>query len=305
MVINQATLIDIYKTFSLLFKDGLESAKPLWDQIAMEAPSTGANNNYKWLGKLPRMRQWEGDRVIQALTAFGYTVVNLNFEDTIVVDRNDIEDDQLGVYSPVVPELGMEAMNHRDYLLWQLVLGAAFAGTNYCYDGTLFFNAAHPNAQNRPAGIAATQSNLLASLGKLTPANFNVAYAQLAQITDEMGRPLGITPNKLFYGPASREQALLITKAELIQQTTNINRGVVEPVMVPWFGNSTAWIIADTTRRVKPFIMQIRRQPEFVALQSPNDESVFERREFKFGVDDRKNVGFGLWQFAVGSPGTN
>jgi phage major head subunit gpT-like protein len=305
MVINRATLTDIFKTFSLLFKDGLESAKPTWDRVAMEAPSTGANNNYKWLGKLPRMRKWIGDRQIQALTAYGYTLTNENYEDTVTVDRNDIEDDQLGVYSPVVPELGMEAMNHRDYLLWNLFLNDAFNGASKCYDGQAFFSAAHPNAGNRPAGIAATQSNLLASAGKLTPANFNGAYAQLAELTDEMGRPLGITPNLLVFGPASREQALLITKAELIQQTSNINRGVVDTLMVPWLGTSTAWAILDTTRRVKPFIMQVRRQPEFVALQSPNDESVFERREFKFGVDDRKCVGFGLWQFAVGSPGTN
>ena len=299
MVINQDTLQDIYKSFSLLFKDGLESAAPLWDRVAMEAPSSAASNNYKWLGKMPRMRKWTGDRQIQALAAYGYTLVNENYEDTVAVDRNDIEDDQLGVYSPVIPALGEEAMNHRDYLLW----GAVEKGfTANGYDNVPFFSALHPNAANKPAGIAKTQSNV--GTAKLTSASFNDAYAQQAQMTDEMGRPLGVIPDLLVHGPALREQAMLITKAEVIQQTSNINRGVVEPLMVPWLSNSTAWYLLCTKRRVKPFIVQIRRQPEFVALQNPTDASVYERREFKYGVDDRKNVGYGLWQFAWGSDGS-
>ena len=160
--------------------------------------------------------------------AYEYTLVNKNYEGTVVLDRNDIEDDQLGVYAPALPALGMEAMSNRDFLLWNAFLNNAFAGNNVAYDGQLFFSPNHPNAGNAPVGVAKTQSNLLANAGKLTPANFNAAYAQLGQVTDEMGRPLGVTPDVLVCGPASREQALLITKAELIQQTSNINRGVVE-----------------------------------------------------------------------------
>jgi phage major head subunit gpT-like protein len=36
-------------------------------------------------------------------------------------------------------------------------------------------------------------------------------------------------------------------------------------------------------------------------MDRPDDEHVFMRKKFRYGVDDRKNVGFGLWQLAYGS----
>ena len=49
---------------------------------------------------------------------------------------------------------------------------------------------------------------------------------------------------------------------------------------------------------------EIRKRPEFVAMDRPEDENVFMRKKFRYGVDDRKNVGFGLWQLAYGSKQT-
>jgi phage major head subunit gpT-like protein len=39
---------------------------------------------------------------------------------------------------------------------------------------------------------------------------------------------------------------------------------------------------------------------QFVAMDNPNDESVFTNKTFRYGVDCRCNVGFGFWQMAVG-----
>ena len=55
---------------------------------------------------------------------------------------------------------------------------------------------------------------------------------------------------------------------------------------------------------MKPIILQVRKQPEFVAQDRPEDEAAFMRKKYRYGVDDRKNVGFGLWQLAYGSKAT-
>lgn len=48
---------------------------------------------YAWLGDIPGMREWIGDREVQNLTASDYTIKNKDFELTVGVDRNAIEDD--------------------------------------------------------------------------------------------------------------------------------------------------------------------------------------------------------------------
>ncbi|MBI2769997.1 MAG: Mu-like prophage major head subunit gpT family protein [Burkholderiales bacterium] len=66
-------------------------------------------------------------------------------------------------------------------------------------------------------------------------------------------------------------------------------------------GSGAAWFLLDTTKVIKPMILQKRRDYNFVALTSLEDENVFKRDEFVFGSDARLNVGYGLWQMAYGS----
>lgn len=66
-------------------------------------------------------------------------------------------------------------------------------------------------------------------------------------------------------------------------------------------GAGTAWYLLDTTRMIKPIILQTRKPYNFVPLDGETDENVFMRREFIYGVDARLNVGYGLWQLAYGS----
>lgn len=221
MIINQANLAGIYKSFSTIFNQAFDATPSQVDLIAMRAPSTGRSVDYKWLGDFPTMREWVGDRVIKDLSAFGYEIVNKDFESTIEVDRNDIQDDQIGVYTPMIQGLAQAAKQHPDILAFAL-LAAGFS--TICYDGQYFFDSDHPVG-------AASVSNLGA-------------------------------------------------------------------------GTSTPWYLLDLSRPIKPIILQIRQQPQFVSMDRPDDEHVFMRKKFRYGVDDRKNVGYGLWQLAFGSKAT-
>jgi phage major head subunit gpT-like protein len=69
-------------------------------------------------------------------------------------------------------------------------------------------------------------------------------------------------------------------------------------------GSGTPWFLLDTTRVMRPLILQKRSPYNFVSMDSDKDENVFMRKKFIYGVDARLNVGYGLWQLAYGSKAT-
>ncbi|MCL6612623.1 MAG: Mu-like prophage major head subunit gpT family protein [Peptococcaceae bacterium] len=294
MIVNQATLQSIYRGFKVIFNQAVQNAKPMYDRIATIVPSSVKEEEYKWLGKVPRMREWIGDRVIHNLAAYGYTIKNKSFEATVSVDRDDVEDDSIGVYTPIIQALGQSAAMHPDDLVFELLL-AGF--TNLCYDGQYFFDEDHRD------GNGPIQSNK--GTAPLSGDAYSAARAQMMSLKDENGNSLNIVPNLLVVSPSNDKTGREILYAErLANGATNVNRDTAELLVVPALStNPTAWFLLDTTKPVKPLIFQQRKKPEFIALDNPNDQNVFLRKEFLYGVDCRDNAGYGLWQLAYGSTG--
>lgn len=141
MLINNANLRTLGTGFNGAYKRGLGQAASMLSVIATTINSTSSQNEYGWLGKMKGMREWLGDRVVNSIATHGYTIKNKDWEDTVEVDRNDIEDDNIGIYSPLFEEMGRAAGAHPDELAWSL-LAAGFATA--CYDGQNFFDTDHP-----------------------------------------------------------------------------------------------------------------------------------------------------------------
>ncbi len=141
MRINSATLDALRAGFKTNFQGGLGQAQSQYTQVATVVPSTTSEEKYGWLGKVPGMREWLGDRVVQNLMEHDYAIKNKPFELTISVDRDDIDDDKLGTYAPLFTEMGMSTAAHPDLLIFAL-LKAGF--TTNCYDGQYFFDGDHP-----------------------------------------------------------------------------------------------------------------------------------------------------------------
>ncbi|CAH8720526.1 Mu-like prophage major head subunit gpT family protein [Paenibacillus melissococcoides] len=123
-----------------MYTKAFEETKTQWEQVATKVPSTTGEENYKWLGKMPRMREWVGDREIQNLQASDYTIKNKDYELTVGVDRNDIEDDTIGLYNPIVQDMGQSAAAHPDELVFGLLLKGF---KEKCYDKQPFFSDKH------------------------------------------------------------------------------------------------------------------------------------------------------------------
>jgi phage major head subunit gpT-like protein len=170
------------------------------------------------MGKTTAFREWLGDRVIQNLAASDYTIKNKKFENTIGVDRDEIEDDSFGVYTPMIAQLGNDAKTHPDTLIFDLLKNGF---SNTCFDGQYFFDTDHP-----------------------------------------------------------------------VGNTVYSNSGG---------GSGTPWFLLDTSKPIRPFIFQKRRDYKFVAMDKLDDEVVFSTDKFRYGVDARVNAGYGLPQLAYGS----
>lgn len=63
-------------------------------------------------------------------------------------------------------------------------------------------------------------------------------------------------------------------------------------------GGSNAWYVLDTSRSLKPLILQMRKPYNFVRKDAETDDNVIYKREFVYGVDARLNGGYGFWQQA-------
>lgn len=140
MKITSASLDALRVGFKTTFQGGLGQATSQWPQVATKVTSTGRSEKYGWLGKLPAIRKWIGDRVINNIVEHDYEIKNVPFENTIGVDRDDIEDDSLGTYGPLFASLGMDVATHPDTLVFPL-LKAGF--DTACYDGQYFFDTDH------------------------------------------------------------------------------------------------------------------------------------------------------------------
>lgn len=141
MLINAANLGNLYVGFKTAFKTAFEGVQPMFEKVATTVTSTTRSENYAWMGQFPRLREWIGDRQVKNLTSFTYTITNKDWEATVAVPRNDIEDDSFGVYTPLMSEMGLSARTHPDELVFALLV-AGFASN--CYDGQYFFDTDHP-----------------------------------------------------------------------------------------------------------------------------------------------------------------
>ena len=158
-IVNAATLTALRTGFKKNFEDGKVKGEPMFNAVATTIPSTTKSNTYGWLGQWPGFREWIGDRVLNSIKEHAYTITNKDFESTVAVDRNDIEDDNLGVYGPMMNEMGYAASVFPDELVFPM-LGAGF--TSVCYDGQYFFDTDHPvNAEVDGSGADTSYANAI------------------------------------------------------------------------------------------------------------------------------------------------
>jgi phage major head subunit gpT-like protein len=120
----------------------------------------------------------------------------------------------------------------------------------------------------------------------------------------EMGRASGAHPDELVFALLKAGLTTLCYDGQNFFDTDHpvypATDGTGTAVSVSNYqeGTGPAWYLLDVSRAIKPIIFQSRRAYALKAMTSMDDENVFMRDEYRYGVDARVNVGFGFWQFA-------
>jgi len=304
MIVNKQALEGIFFNLKTTFNKAFDAAPSAWEKVAMKVTSTSGENRYKWMDRFPRMQRWIGEKAVKQLQGHGYTVVNEDWEATIEVDRNDIEDDNLGVVGPETQMAGHSAKQLPDEIVFEL---ANQGFTALCYDGQPFFDADHPVGDGKGGEVSVSNKGtaaLAVSTLAAAKASYGAARTAMRGFKDDEGRPLGVRPNVLLVPPALEDIGRTLLTAERLEDgKPNIYKDTAELVVGDWLTSDTAWYLLDTTKPVRPFIYQERKAPAFVAMTDINSPDVFHRRKFQFGAEARAAGGYGFWQLAYGSTG--
>lgn len=305
MLINKVNIEAVFITLKTVFNKAFEAASSSWEKTTMKVPSGGSQNDYSWFGRFPKMRKWLGDKVFRKLAAHKYTVVNDDWEATVAVDRNDIKDDNLGIYSTMAQDAGFSAKQLPDEIDADLK-NNAFA--QKCYDGQYFYDTDHPVTNKN--GVESSVSNkgtavLSAATKAAAAASYGAARLAVMSFTDDEGRPLGLIPDLLEVGGSLEATAKMICESDKLEDDKpNPYKGTATYMVNPRITSTTQWMLHCTKQPIKPFVYQEREAPKFVSMTGSETESVFLRKTFLFGAEARAAGGYGPWQLSYGSTGT-
>lgn len=92
-----------------IFFNAAKAYTPMYTALVTEVKSNKKSETYGWLGSTPKLRKWRDERAPKALIENGFTLINEDYEASISVDKNAMEDDEYGQIKVQVGIMGNAA----------------------------------------------------------------------------------------------------------------------------------------------------------------------------------------------------
>jgi len=279
MDINSENLRNLFYTFNAYLQRGLGGGWTAWERFGAVIPSHSFIEKYPMTVISGAMREWVGERVINELSGKTLDVVNRDFEHTESVNRNDIEDDNLGVYTPLFAEMGINAAN-----LWPQLATDALVGAAKWADDADFFCA------NRKLGKAVI-NNIVS--GELSASTYETARARMMGFQRPDKTPIGLVPDTLMVGPSLENTARRLLKAEMIAENgvsvSNIHKDECEILVNPFLigDHAAKWFLMNTRRGIKPVAVQKRKEGALQRWDRDEDACVKDHNRCDYGLHYR------------------
>ena len=280
----------------------------LLNRIAFAAQSDQAAEQYGWLGQVPKMKEWIGERQLAKLAASDYTIKNKHFEASLNIAVKDLRRDKTGQIRSRIADLATSASMHMYELIIDLMkAGAATA----CYDGQFFYDTDHAE------GESGTQDNDLAltTVSSATPTEVELAgiiksmLAAIYGFKDDRGRAMNRTARQFvlvtpvsYWGTALAAVNNQIIGGAANSATSNPLKNLpanIEVVSEPELGAAKTLYLHRTDARMKPFIAQRETDSMQIKSKAEGSEYEFDTDHHAHGVDEWHNAGYGLWQYSV------
>jgi phage major head subunit gpT-like protein len=309
-----ALFIAFSKQFEMAY---MGEPTPLLTSIGSKIPSNTRDQRYPFVQSISgAMRKWTGERQVQNVVVDGFVVTNSKWENTLSIQRTDIEDDQYGVYSSMlIPNLARHAKLLPDQ---QIVSAITTNATGY--DGKAFFATDHPvdpsdSAKTNPNTGLTTQSNSLT--GKpLGPTYLPAVQAAMQNFVGPDGLPMGCYGDTLLVPPSLEYTADVLANSTFYPNSINGNSAVFGAQANPWKGRynvvsspwlpdtgdpaTAVWYLLDCRYpNMRPFFWQEREAPQLVSLVDPSNPVVFFQDVFYMGARARGAAAASLWFKAI------
>ena len=287
MDITAPNLDALFRSYQTRFNEAQAAARQrafpndlVPEDIAIVFNGSGSATQHSWLEQLNGIHEWVGARAVKAADLGKVTVVNRDFENTVSVSRNEIEDDQYGVYAPLVAMLGADAEG-----LWKKLAVEALTGNGKWADGNPFF------CSNRIMGKSKFTNAVTAELSR---AALEEAIAAMRGWALYGGEPGEVRPDALLVGPTLEATVKLLCEADLVSDgaatVSNVSPAKALKVRVSQAlvgDHAGEWYVIGDKNGVKPVGIQKRKIPELTRLDAPTDQEVFMSNNFLYGVHAR------------------
>jgi phage major head subunit gpT-like protein len=272
MEITQGNLEAVFTGLKAVFNEAVQSTENEGITRLMEVvPSTSGTEEYPTATLLGDLEEVLDEVTITSIGAFVQSVPNRTFARIVEVKRDDIADDNIGVYRPGVRQLGRRAALYPLRLAAEALLSGF---TDQWVDGTTVFAADH-----KWVGGASWSNR---SDVALSAESFEAAVSAIETRTGPDGAPLGLQADLLVCGPANRAAAEDILEVQFLEGgQSNRNYKKRDLLVLSRFGSSAAWMVLDTDP-VKPLVLQDREGPEFTAKDSPDDDEAFYHEKYAY-----------------------
>lgn len=292
----EATLRDLTHKFD----QAVKVASPFYPSVCTEVKSTGADEKYAWLGQVPSVREWLGDRVFNEMRASDFVLSNKLWEDSILVPKINIDDDRLGLYDALFENLGQRAALHPDKLLMQAIVAGE---STACSDGQYFFDTDHSwgdsgSQDNDLTGAAATGT---APTEAELKAAFEASVTAMLGFVDDRGEPLNqptigqINELTVLVPISYYATAYKAVNAAILSNNSNVQVWSPRVVASPFLTSGAKFYTFYTGSALKPFVFQAR---EPLSRQRKGLDDI-ETKDIKFMTQARYNVGYLAWWNAV------
>lgn len=283
MSVNKLVLdkVDLYvKTVfnKAMSEDYVDHAKSLYSVTQSKSGVARVLN----LTSVPGMKKWRSERRPGTFKfSTEYQKVG-KWEQSVVVDGDDVEDDELGVYKTAIEEMALENKLVYGCLIVEALNKGFVTNTS---DGYKYFSTEHKNLQT----------------GALDASNFNAAVLKLETQKDENGKSYGYTATELVVGPANRAAAKAVVEKEyLAGGESNTNYKQVKVTVLPQIGDDS-WYVVDSGRKTKPLEIVERRKAG--SLRQIMKDRQDDTGNYTWGTDGRFDPAYSNYRLVVGSTG--
>ena len=241
---------------------------------------------------MPVVKEWVGDKTIGALTDYSYTLANKDYYTGIGIDRNEIEDDQMGI---IVPRIQMMVQRIRAYH-GKLIANLIINGTSgLAYDASAFF-----------ASRTAPNDNLLDGTGTTIAqiqADIYAARAAMLKFQTDQGEVLGLEMDTIVCPPEIEGKMIEavytqsgVTASSTAANTKNpINTWIKDVIVLPNASDANDWYGFCTSYPLKPMFYQKRKSPVPVL----DDTQVKRNRTLEYSAEMRGAAGYGMFHMGI------